>query len=176
MLAMGLIVGYGYMMEIFNAFYSGDQFDIFNTMDRFGGFYSPLFWTLIACNVLIPQLLWFRGVRRNLVVLWVISILVNVGMWLERFIIISQSLSKDFLPSSWGLYFPTVWDISIFIGTIGLFIMLLFMFLRVLPAISVFEMRELVHKLGYMRGKHSTPAESEREGAARVYDRPGASD
>ena len=149
MLGMGLIVAYGYLMEIFNAFYTGDQFEIYNAMDRFGGFYSPLFWALIAANVIIPQLLWLRGVRRNLVVLWVISIVVNIGMWLERFIIISQSLTRDYLPSAWANYIPTIWDVSIFIGTIGLFLTLLFLFLRVLPAISIFEMRELVHKLSH---------------------------
>jgi molybdopterin-containing oxidoreductase family membrane subunit len=156
MLAMGLIVAYGYMMEMFNAFYTADHFETFNALDRLGGFYSPLFWMLIAANVIIPQLLWFKGIRRNLVVLWVISIVINIGMWLERFIIIVQSLSKDFLPSSWGIYLPTVWDISIFIGTMGLFLMLLFLFLRVLPAISIFEMRELLHKVSHH--EHSEPA------------------
>ena len=162
MLAMGLVVAYGYLMEIFNAFYSTDSFEIYNALDRVGGFYSPLYWGLILFNVIVPQLLWFRGVRRSLVVLWVISIAVNIGMWIERFIIISQSLSKDFLPSSWGLYFPSIWDVSIFIGTIGLFLTLLFLFIRVLPAISIFEMRELVHKLshphdsnGYAAGRTS---------------------
>jgi molybdopterin-containing oxidoreductase family membrane subunit len=146
MLAMGLIVAYGYLMENFAGWYSGDVFEIFNMTDRYFGAYAPLYWGLIACNVLIPQLLWFKSIRRNNWILFVISILVNVGMWLERFIIISQSLSKDFLPSSWGLYTPTVWDISVFIGTIGLFLALIFLFIRVLPAISMFEMRELVHK------------------------------
>lgn len=160
MLSMGLIVAYGYIMESFNAFYTGDVFEIFNQLDRFGGFYSPLFWGLIAANVVIPQLLWLRGVRRNLVLLWVISIIINIGMWLERFIIISQSLSKDYIPSAWQLYFPTIWDISIFIGTIGLFVMLLFLFLRLLPAISIFEMRELIHKLSH--GGHGAPAPAEQ--------------
>ena len=151
MLAMGLIVAYGYMMEVFNAFYSGDVFEAGMQMDRFGGFYSPLFWGLIAANVVIPQLLWFKGVRRNPIILWVISIVINVGMWLERFIIIAQSLAKDFLPSSWGIYIPTIWDIMTFVGTIGLFLMLLFLFIRVLPAISIFEMRELVHHKGHAK-------------------------
>jgi molybdopterin-containing oxidoreductase family membrane subunit len=146
MLAMGLIVAYGYLMEVFNAFYSGDNFDIFNTLDRFGGFYSPLYWGLILANVLIPQFLWIKSVRRNPIILWVISIVVNIGMWLERFIIIVQSLSKDFLPSSWHIYLPTIWDIMTFVGTLGVFLTLLFLFVRLLPAISIFEMRELVHK------------------------------
>jgi Ni/Fe-hydrogenase subunit HybB-like protein len=148
MLAMGLIVAYGYMTEIFTAFYSGDVFDIFNTVDRFNGFYSPLYWGLIASNVVIPQLLWFRNIRRNPIILFLIAIVVNIGMWLERFVIVVQSLSKDFLPSSWHIYLPTIWDIFTFVGTIGLFLTLLFLFVRLLPAISIFEVRELVHKEG----------------------------
>ena len=114
-------------------------------VDRFTGAYAPLYWGLLACNVLVvQQLLWFKRIRCNEPLLWIISLLINVGMWLERFIIIVQSLSKDFLPSSWHLYSPTIWDISIFVGTIGLFLTLIFLFVRVLPAISIFEMRELV--------------------------------
>ena len=146
MLAMGLIVAYGYMMEVFNAFYSGDTFEIFMTQDRFGGAYAPLYWGLILANVVIPQVLWFRKARHNPLLLFIVSIIINIGMWLERFIIIAQSLSKDFLPSSWNLYSPTIWEIMTFVGTIGLFLMLIFLFLRILPAISIFEMRELVHK------------------------------
>lgn len=153
MLAMGLVVAYGYMIEIFNAFYSGDVFEIFNALDRFGGAYSPLYWGLIAANVIIPQLLWFKSIRQNVIILWVISIFINIGMWLERFIIIGQSLSKDFLPSSWHLYSPTQWEVFTFIGTIGLFLTLLFLFIRVLPAISIFEMRELLHKVGHKSEK-----------------------
>lgn len=154
MLAMGLIVAYGYMTEIFSAFYSGDTFDIFNTVDRFTGFYSPLYWGLIASNVVIPQLLWFRNIRRNPIILFLIAIVVNVGMWLERFVIVVQSLSKDFLPSSWHTYLPTNWDIFTFVGTIGLFLTLLFLFVRLLPAISIFEVRELVHKEGKSAENH----------------------
>ncbi len=154
MLAMGLVVAYGYIMEIFNAFYSADAFERFNALDRFGGFYSPMYWGLIAANVIIPQLLWFKSIRRNVIILWVISIIINIGMWLERFIIIGQSLSKDFLPSSWELYAPTMWEVFTFVGTIGMFLTLLFLFVRVLPAISIFEMRELVHKESHAAGKH----------------------
>ncbi len=152
MLAMGLIVAYGYMMEAFNAFYSGDIFEGFNTLDRFVGFYAPAYWGTIVANVLVPQLLWFRKVRQKPLLLFIIAIIINVGMWLERFIIVVQSLSKDFLPSSWHLYMPTIFDILTFVGTIGVFLMLIFLFLRVLPSISIFEMRELVHKESH----HST--------------------
>jgi len=164
MLAMGLIVAYGYLMEVFNAFYSGDVFESAMQMDRFGGFYSPLFWGLIAANVVIPQLLWFKSVRRNPIILWVLSLVINVGMWLERFIIIAQSLAKDFLPSSWGNYLPTIWDIMTYVGTIGLFLMLLFLFLRVLPAISIFEMRELVHHKAH--GAHAKDQAAHQSQAA----------
>ncbi|HVN55177.1 MAG TPA: NrfD/PsrC family molybdoenzyme membrane anchor subunit [Anaerolineaceae bacterium] len=146
MLAMGLIVGYGYLMENFMAYYGADPFEIFNARDRFIGAYAPLYWTLLFCNVVVIQLLWFKSVRSNNILLWIIALLVNVGMWLERFIIIVQSLSKDFIPSSWHLYSPTIWDISVLIGTIGLFLTLIFLFIRLLPAISIFEMRELVHE------------------------------
>jgi len=145
MLAMGLVVAYGYLVEIFEAFYSGDGFAIFNDMDRLGGYYAPLYWGLLLCNILVPQFLWSKKVRHTPVVLFVISLIVNIGMWLERFIIISQSLSKDYLPSAWAVYNPTIWDILVFVGTIGVFLTLLFLFVRVLPAFSIFEMRELVH-------------------------------
>ncbi|HEX7556284.1 MAG TPA: hypothetical protein VF338_06645, partial [Leptolinea sp.] len=145
MLSMGLVVAYGYLTEIFEAFYSGDAFNIFNDLDRIIGFYAPLYWGLILANVLIPQLLWFKKVRQTPIVLFVIALVVNVGMWLERFIIVVQSLSKDYLPSAWHVYQPTVWDILTFVGTLGVFLTLLFLFVRVLPTISIFEMRELVH-------------------------------
>ncbi len=145
MLAMGLIVAYGYLMENFSSWYSGDPYERFNTIDRYIGAYAPLYWGLLFCNVVVPQFLWFKMIRTHTLALFIIAILVNVGMWLERFVIVVQSLSKDFLPSSWHLYSPTVWDIATFAGTIGLFLTLIFLFIRVLPAISIFELRELVH-------------------------------
>jgi molybdopterin-containing oxidoreductase family membrane subunit len=144
MLAMGLIVAYGYLMEFFNAWYSGDHFEIYAYVSRATGPYALLFWGMILCNVLVPQALWSLRVRTSIPMLFVISILVNVGMWLERFNIIVASLSRDFLPSIWATYTPTVWDWSTFLGTIGLFFALLFLFIRFLPVISIFEMRELV--------------------------------
>jgi Ni/Fe-hydrogenase subunit HybB-like protein len=146
MLAMGLIVAYGYLVENFMAWYSGDTFEIAIFSDRFLGFYKIVYWALLLLNVGITQLLWFRNVRRNVKLLWVISILINVGMWIERFIIIVSSLAHDYLPSSWGNYIPTVWDIATFVGTLGLFFALIFLFIRLLPMISIFEMRELVEE------------------------------
>jgi molybdopterin-containing oxidoreductase family membrane subunit len=146
MLVSGMIVAYGYIMEVFGAWYSGNEFEMAAAEHRFLGPYAPYYWAMITCNVLIPQLIWIRGIRTNVYVLWVISIVINIGMWLERFVIVT-TLSRDFLPSSWDFYAPTFWDWAIFAGTFGLFFTLLFLFLRLLPAISIFEMRELVdHK------------------------------
>jgi molybdopterin-containing oxidoreductase family membrane subunit len=145
MLTTGLIVAYGYLMEIFFSWYSSNEFEWSLIVNRFEGPYAAAYWSLIACNVLIPQLLWFRAVRRNVPLLFVISLIVNVGMWLERFVIIVISLHRDFLPSSWEIYTPTIWDFAQFFGSIGLFLTLLFLFIRVLPVISIFELRELVH-------------------------------
>ncbi len=173
MLAMGMIVAYGYLMEIFMPFYSGDPFETGTALDRMFGFYAPLFWLLILCNVVIPQLLWFKGIRRNVLVLWFISIVVNIGMWLERFEIIVQSLTHDFLPSSWHLYFPTQYDIMIFVGTIGVFLTLIFLFVRVLPAISVFEMRELVHKESHAEAHgEANPSSTEGPGGTAQQGTP----
>ena len=144
MLATGLIVAYGYLMEIFMAWYSGSGYESFVVLNRMQGPYALHYWGLILCNVLVPQALWFRKVRTNVPLLFIIALVVNTGMWLERFIIIITSLHRDFLPSSWDLFVPTVWDWATFVGTIGLFLALLYLFLRFLPAISIFEMRTLV--------------------------------
>jgi Ni/Fe-hydrogenase subunit HybB-like protein len=147
MLATGLIVAYGYMMETFMAFYSGNPFDRFVVIDRMTSRpYAYFYWMLIACNILIPQIMWLRSVRNNVAILFVISLIVNVGMWLERFVIVVISLHRDFLPSSWGMYYPTRWDWATYVGTIGLFLTLLFLFIRFLPVISIYEMRTLVEE------------------------------
>ena len=146
MLTTGLIVAYGYLMEVFFAWYSGNEHEWYLAVNRAMGPDAAAYWMLILCNVLIPQLLWFRAVRRNVPLLFIISIVINVGMWLERFVIIVISLHRDFLPSAWEMYYPTVWDFATFIGSIGLFLTLLFLFIRFLPVISIFELRELVHE------------------------------
>jgi len=147
MLATGLIVAYGYMMETFMAFYSGNPFDRFVVVDRMTSPpYAYFYWMLIACNIVIPQIMWLRSVRNNVAILFVISLVVNVGMWLERFVIVVISLHRDFLPSSWGMYYPTRWDWATYVGTIGLFLTLLFLFIRFLPVISIYEMRTLVEE------------------------------
>jgi Ni/Fe-hydrogenase subunit HybB-like protein len=144
MLATGLIVGYGYMMETFSAFYSGNTYDHYMILNRMGGPYAPIYWLLITCNIVTPQFLWFRKIRAKVGALFAIAMVVNLGMWLERFVIVVTSLHRDFLPSAWGMYYPTRWDIFTLVGSIGLFLALVFLFIRFLPLISIFEMRELV--------------------------------
>ena len=144
MLAAGLIVAYGYTMETFMAWYSGSPYEEFMILNRFTGPYAPQYWLLIACNVVIPQVLWLKRARSSIATLFVISLVVSLGMWLERYIIIVVSLHRDFLPSSWGMYAGTFYDWSMLFGSMGLFLTLLFLFVRYLPMISIFEMRTLV--------------------------------
>jgi Ni/Fe-hydrogenase subunit HybB-like protein len=143
------------MMEAFMTWYGGNNIEQSSLLDRAFGQFGFLFWLMILCNVIIPQALWLRRVRTNVPLLFFISLVVNVGMWTERFVIVVQSLSHDFMPSAWGSYAPTIWDIATFVGTIGLFAALLFMFIRVLPMISMFEMRELL-----TREERAQPAQS----------------
>ncbi len=144
MLATGLIVAYGYMIEGFTAWYSGAEYEEFMILNRLTGPYKYVFWSLILCNVAVPQLIWFSKIQNSVVALFVVAMFVNVGMWLERFVIVVTSLHRDFLPSSWDMYSGTIWDWATYIGTIGLFLTLMFLFLRIMPAISIFEMRTLV--------------------------------
>jgi Ni/Fe-hydrogenase subunit HybB-like protein len=144
MLTTGLVVVYGYMLEVFTGWYSGNEVEIFMLKNRVLGPYGPAVYLLIFCNAIAIQLLWFKKIRTNLVLLFIISIIVNTGMWLERFMIIVISLSRDFLPSSWGIFIPTQWDWGVMFGSLGLFLVLLFLFVRTLPMISIFEVRELL--------------------------------
>jgi molybdopterin-containing oxidoreductase family membrane subunit len=144
MLATGLIVVYGYAMEIFFAYYSGNLYEAFMVWNRVFGPYRYHWYVLILCNAVVPQLLWIKKLRTSPLSLLVISMFVSVGMWLERFVIIVVSLHRDFLPASWGMYRGTIWDWAVFLGTLGLFSTLMFLFIRVLPAISIFEMRGIL--------------------------------
>lgn len=144
MLGTGLIVAYGYLMEAFMAWYSGLEAERYMMWNRMTGPYWWSYALLIVCNIAVPQALWSRRVRANVFLLWILSLVINVGMWLERYVIVITSLHRDFLPSSWGMYHPTIWDWATFVGTIGLFLSLLFLFIRGLPMISIFEMRTLV--------------------------------
>jgi molybdopterin-containing oxidoreductase family membrane subunit len=145
MLATGMIVGYGYLMESFIAWYGTNAFEHDTLLHhRPFGPYAHTYRLMLLCNVAVPQLLWLPWVRSNPVVLWLIALVVNLGMWLERYVIVVTSLSRDFLPSAWSMYHGTVWDYATFYGSIGLFASLLFLFIRFLPVISMAEMRELV--------------------------------
>lgn len=143
-LATGLMVAYGYVMEVFFAWYSGNEFERFVLVNRALGPYAAYYWALLGCNVLAPQIFWIRRMRTNTLVLFLVAIVVNVGMWLERFVIVVTSLHRDFMPSSWDMYAGTFWDWSTFFGSLGLFFAMLFLFVRFLPMIAIFEMRELV--------------------------------
>jgi len=148
MLVTGLIVAYGYGMENFMAWYGGNIYEaflFFNTRTK--GPLAPVYWTMIFCNVLVPQTFWFKRFRTNLAWLWIASILINIGMWSERFVIIVISLTRDFLPSSWGSYAPTWVDWSIYLGTISFFSLLFLLFLRFVPSVAVAEVKELNHEL-----------------------------
>jgi Ni/Fe-hydrogenase subunit HybB-like protein len=144
LLATGLIVGYGYVIEAFMAWYSANPYEGYMIANRMRGPYAPIYWSLMLCNIVAPQFLWLKRVRSSPPALFGIAVVVSIGMWLERFVIVVTSLHRDFLPSSWGMYYPTIWDWSTFVGTIGLFLALMFLFIRFLPMISIFEMRTLV--------------------------------
>ncbi|MEW5979148.1 MAG: NrfD/PsrC family molybdoenzyme membrane anchor subunit [Acidobacteriota bacterium] len=143
-LVTGLIVSYGYMMEAFMAWYSANAYELYMIKNRMTGPYGFYYWLLILCNALAPQVFWSKKMRTSIPVLFVVSLIVSVGMWLERFIIIVTSLHRDFLPSSWGMFHPTYYDFATFFGTIGLFVSLIFLFVRFLPMISIFEMRTIL--------------------------------
>lgn len=146
LLTTGLIVGYGYTTEFFTAYYGGNIYEVGMMNYRLTGAYAPFVWALFLCNIASIQFLWFKRVRTNLVAMFIISLIINTGMWLERFMIVVVSLTHDFLPASWGNFSATRWDFSLMFGSMGLFLVLLFLFVRTLPMISVFEMQELIHK------------------------------
>jgi molybdopterin-containing oxidoreductase family membrane subunit len=146
MLVSGLVVGYGYAVEGFDAWFSANPNEIYVFHHRFAGDFAPYGLAMLSCNVLIPQLLWFERLRRSPLVLFAISTVINVGMWLERFVIVVSSLERDYLPSAWADYHPTFWDWSTYLGTGGLFLTLMFLFLRALPALSITELRGLAYE------------------------------
>ena len=146
MLAAGLWVDYSYASEIFTAFYSMDKYEVTMELNRFFGAYSWVFWSTMLFNVLQIQLLWFERVRRNHVAVFVIALGVLYGMWLERFLLIVSSLYEDFMPSSWSMFYPTLWDIAFLAGSVGLFLSLYLVFSRLMPMLSMHELRKLAHK------------------------------
>ncbi|HET9697768.1 MAG TPA: NrfD/PsrC family molybdoenzyme membrane anchor subunit [Terriglobales bacterium] len=144
MLTTGLIVAYGYILETFFGFYSNNLYEKSMMMNRYHGYYAIAYWSLISVNIGFVNILWFKKIRRSPIALFIVSVIILIAMWLERFVIVVISLQKDFLSSSWGLYIPTRWDWMTYIGTLGLFFFAFLLFIRVLPMISIFEMRDLL--------------------------------
>ncbi len=141
----GMMVGYAYAAEFFIAWYSGNKIEQFTFMNRATGPYWWSYWIMVSCNVIFPQLFWFKKLRRSIPVMFVISILVNVGMWFERFVITVTSLSRDFLPSNWGMYAWSRWDTGILFGSFGMFLTIFLIYLRVFPAISIAEIKPMLY-------------------------------
>jgi molybdopterin-containing oxidoreductase family membrane subunit len=158
LLAAGLVVAYSYLVEAFIAWYSGNPYEIYLELNRVSGPYAPVYWSTIMCNALIPQALWFRRVRLNHTALVLISLVVLVGMWLERFVIVIISLHREYIPSQWDMFYPTFWDWAILIGSIGLFLLFLLLFVRLLPVLSMHELRKLIRQ---MEGKQDEQAQGE---------------
>jgi Ni/Fe-hydrogenase subunit HybB-like protein len=147
-LVTGLIVAYGYILEWFLAWYSGDPVEFYQAwVARPLGPAAPIFWIVVACNIIVPQLFWWKRGRTNVWILWFASLLINLGMWSERFMIIVQSLQREFLPAMWADYTPTWVDLGILVGTMGFFTFLFLLFMRLIPIISLAEMREMKHEL-----------------------------
>lgn len=144
LLATGMMVGYAYAIEFFIAWYSGNTFERFAFVNRVFGPYAWAYWTMVSCNVFFPQLFWFKKVRRSIPITMVLVILVNVGMWFERFVIVVTSLHRDFLPSSWAMYAPTLTDFGLLIGSFGFFFTFLFLFMKALPLVSIPEIKAVV--------------------------------
>ncbi len=144
MLLTGMMVGYAYSIEFFIAWYSGNIYEQFTFINRAFGNYAWAYWIMITCNVLVPQIFWIKKLRRTVPVMFVASLLINVGMWFERFVIVVSSLSRDFLPANWDYFSPTIWDIMTFIGSFGLFFTLFLLFIRVLPMISMSEVKTVL--------------------------------
>jgi molybdopterin-containing oxidoreductase family membrane subunit len=165
-LATGTMVGYAYAMEFFIAWYSGNPYESFALTNRAFGPYKWAYWTMVSCNVIFPQLFWFKKIRTSIPAMFVICILVNIGMWFERFVIVVTSLHRDFIPSSWSYFRPTIIDISTFFGTFGLFLTLFLLFLRFLPVIAASEVKGIM-KAADPHGDHGDDHAHASE-AARV--------
>jgi len=156
-------IAYRDMIEAFMAWYSGNPAEMYVALNRLTGPYKHYYWALIACNIVLVQSLWLKKIRSTPWILWCVAMVVNAGMWLERFVIVVTSLHRDFLPSSWGMYQGTIWDWSTFIGTIGFFCALVFLFIRFLPMISIFEMRTLVPEAESVGGPSTAMGRPEGE-------------
>jgi molybdopterin-containing oxidoreductase family membrane subunit len=144
---ISLIMATAYMTELFIAWYGGQEYEMFTFMkNRVTGDYTMAFWTMVTCNAIIPQLFWFKKIRKNITIVFIMSIFINIGMWFERYVIVVTSLSKDFLPSSWATYAPTSVELGIFIGTLGIFLMGVLMFFKYIPMIAISEVKGILKK------------------------------
>jgi len=143
MLLTGMMVGYAYSMEFFIAWYSGNEYERFAFVNRAFGPYYWAYWTMVSCNVLVPQIFWFKRLRTSIPVMFVASILINIGMWFERFVIVS-TLSRDFLPAAWDYYSPTIFDIGIYVGSFGLFFTMFLLFLKFFPMVAMSEVKAIL--------------------------------
>jgi Ni/Fe-hydrogenase subunit HybB-like protein len=154
MLVTGMMVGYAYACEFFIAWYSGSIYESFTFINRAFGPYAWAYWIMVSCNVLVPQVFWIKKWRTSIAVMFVASILINIGMWFERFVIV-MSLARDYLPSSWDYYRPTIWDISTLVGSFGLFFTLFLLFARFVPMIAISEVKGVLPEADpHHGGKH----------------------
>jgi Ni/Fe-hydrogenase subunit HybB-like protein len=153
-LATGSMVGYAYALEFFIAWYSGNPYERFAFTNRAFGPYAWAYWIMVSCNVISPQLFWFKKIRQNIALIWIITIFVNIGMWFERFVITITSLSRDFLPGSWGYFSPTLFDGLTLLGSFGLFFTLFLLFVRFLPIIAISEVKSILHKQNHTKANH----------------------
>ena len=157
---VSLIMGTAYLTEIFVAWYSGNEYEIFTFFhNRITGEFTKQFWAMFTFNAIIPQLMWFKKIRKNLVIVFIISILINVGMWFERFNIVITSLAKDYLPSAWASYSPTFVEIAVYIGTLGIFIFGVLLFFKYIPMIAISEVKA-VNKYQVKNGKSKEKSSS----------------
>ena len=154
LLVTSMILTYSYILEFFMAWYSGDEYEVQQFFEaRLHGPGAPVFYTMIACNSIVPLIFWSKWARHNLAVLWFASLFVNVGMWCERYVIIVLGLQRDYLPSAWGIFRPTIVDITIFVGTLGFFLLLFLIFLRFVPFVPLAEVKEMKHEMAHEEGE-----------------------
>ena len=144
----GTMVGVAYLTELFISWYSGVEYESYAFINRFSGPYAWAYWCMMTCNVISPQLFWFKKIRTSLIASFILSIVVNIGMWFERFVIIVTSLHRDYIPSSWSMFYPTYVDIGIFIGTIGIFFVLFLLFARFFPVLALNELKSILSVSG----------------------------
>src|SRR5688500_17737469 len=167
-LVTGSMVGFAYATEFFTAWYSGNPYEYFTFLNRAGGPYAWAYWIMVSCNVISPQVFWFKKARTSIPILFVMSIIINIGMWFERFVIITTSLHRDFLPSSWGYFTPTIWDISCLLGSFGLFFTMFCLFVRFVPMVATSEVKTVLPQAN----PHG-PSGHERETTAHRGELPG---